>query len=146
MGEMLYAISKKYGVSIEALKTANKLSTDQISRGQELIVPESEQNYLLYEVKSGDTLFGISKKFGKKVEEDLKAIAQKFVDTSFENITKVFIENSDGVSISAETLDAPLQDIYDAYSGHKLDYTVEENQSKAFSAFFDKVIDEPVLA
>ena len=87
-------------------------------------------------------------RFAEKLQMDgfSKAIAQKFVDTSFENITKVFIENSDGVSISAETLDAPLQDIYDAYSGHKLDYTVEENQSKAFSEFFDKVIDEPVLA
>ena len=69
MGETLYAISKKYGVSVDDLKSANQLSTDQISRGQELIVPDSQQNYLLYEVKSGDTLFGISKKFGKKVEE-----------------------------------------------------------------------------
>jgi LysM repeat protein len=69
MGETLYAISKKYGVSVDDLKSANQLSTDQISRGQELIVPDSQQNYLLYEVKSGDTLFGISRKFGKKVEE-----------------------------------------------------------------------------
>jgi LysM repeat protein len=69
MGETLYAISKQYGITVDVLKTANKLVSDQISRGQELIVPDSDQSFLLYEVKLGDTLFGISKKFGKKVEE-----------------------------------------------------------------------------
>ena len=69
IGETLYAISKQYGISLEALKSANKLSSDQISRGQELIVPNSEQAYFFYEVKQGDTIYGISKTFGKKIEE-----------------------------------------------------------------------------
>ena len=69
MGETLYAISKRYGITVEALKSANKLDSDQISRGQELIVPSSDQNVIYYQVKSGDTLYGISKIFGKKVEE-----------------------------------------------------------------------------
>jgi hypothetical protein len=36
--------------------------------------------------------------------------------------------------------------IFDEATGHKMDYVDEEKQPKSFSAFFDKVIDEPVLA
>jgi LysM repeat protein len=36
--EGLYAISKKYGISVETLKTMNNLQTDSLSIGQQLII------------------------------------------------------------------------------------------------------------
>ena len=40
-GETLYSISRKYGVTLEALRTWNELVSNDISIGQELIVVES---------------------------------------------------------------------------------------------------------
>jgi LysM repeat protein len=37
--ETLYSISKKYGVSLEQLKTWNKLDTLDLKIGQQLLIP-----------------------------------------------------------------------------------------------------------
>jgi hypothetical protein len=39
-----------------------------------------------------------------------------------------------------------LKAIFDESSTHKLEYVAEENQGKELSAFFDKVMEESVLA
>jgi hypothetical protein len=39
-----------------------------------------------------------------------------------------------------------MKSIFDEASCLKLDYVPEENQAKELSAFFDKIIDESVLA
>jgi LysM repeat protein len=74
-GETLYRISVKYGVGIEALMAANSLSNaDHIYAGQILVIPQagyagtSEQvdtnQAETYVVRAGDTLSGISLRFG----------------------------------------------------------------------------------
>ena len=68
-----------------------------------------------------------------------------FKDTSFLNLTKVFADHCDGLSIGVEELDADIQQIYDAANVHKLDFTSEEAQAKSLSVFIDKVVDEPIL-
>lgn len=40
-GETLWSISRLYGVSLDALRLANALTTDLIYPGQELIIPEA---------------------------------------------------------------------------------------------------------
>ena len=72
-------------------------------------------------------------------------MADKFEDTSFLNISKVITENCDGVNVAVENLATDLREIFDASDCHKMDYGNEENQSKEYSLFFDRVI-ENVLA
>ena len=58
-GDSLWSISKKYNISVDELKNANNLSSNLLSIGQELIIPQSN-NYKTYIVKSGDSLFKIA--------------------------------------------------------------------------------------
>ena len=96
-GDSLYSISKSFGVSIEALKTANGLERDSIRPKQALSIPSlgakkavqvkakpssspskrssvetlrrDSEEMDSYVVEKGDTLSGISKKVGLSVEE-----------------------------------------------------------------------------
>ena len=96
-GDSLYVISKSFGVSIEALKTANGLEGDSIRPKQSLSIPSPRAGKAVqvagkpsispskklsvetlkrdseemdsYVVKKGDTLSSISKKVGISIEE-----------------------------------------------------------------------------
>lgn len=93
--DSLWAISKKYGVSISSLKKANSLSGNIIYVGQTLKIPSSSKTTSLksttktssktaavkakstssttYKVVKGDTLWGIAKKYGVSVSALQKA-------------------------------------------------------------------------
>ncbi len=74
-------------------------------------------------------------------------VADKFADTSFLNVTKSFIDYCDGLTVAVDNLTPELRSIFDnAANCHKLDYVQEENQSREYDAFFDKVLEESVLA
>lgn len=87
-GETLYAISKKYGVSIEAIKEKNQLGSEGISIGMELEIPVKTlngneiQREEYYIVKQGDTFYAITRKFNISVEQ-LKRLNKK-QDTSLD--------------------------------------------------------------
>ena len=66
-GDNLYAISKKYNVSVEDLKKTNGLINDILSIGQKIIIPTIEEPYDIYTVKSGDTLYSIAKLYNTTV-------------------------------------------------------------------------------
>lgn len=79
-GETLFSISRKYNVSVEKLKSLNGLKDNSLALGQKLKINESnfpdaglqqaqlpEQNY--HEVRQGESLYGISKKYGLTVEQ-----------------------------------------------------------------------------
>lgn len=77
-GDTLWQISRAYGVSIEAIKKANGMRRSHLYRGEKLQIPgygkaaqetakgeikrASKSGY--HVVRSGDTLWGISKKYG----------------------------------------------------------------------------------
>ena len=75
-GETFYGISRKYGISVKELLSANKLSEKDILKpGQKLSIPSktasskpSEMKVVSYTVQKGETLYSISKKFGTSVE------------------------------------------------------------------------------
>jgi len=81
LGDSLYAISKSYGVSIEALKEANRLKGNHLKPNQVLLIPtpkkrpagKNVQRSLpeteSYMVRQGDSLYTISKKAGVSIEE-----------------------------------------------------------------------------
>ena len=79
-GDSLYAISKKFNVTVDDIKKINNLSSNLLSIGQKLIIPTKSTNEIInannenfYTVKSGDSLYAISKRFNTTVD-DIKKI------------------------------------------------------------------------
>jgi membrane-bound lytic murein transglycosylase D len=84
-GDTLWRIANTYGVTVEDLRKWNRLSADGIQVGQRLIIeadspeitarlePQSTQEYT---VREGDTLWGISRKFGVDVSDLRRLNAQ----------------------------------------------------------------------
>ena len=68
MGDTLYGISKQFGVTVEALKLENDLTSNTLIVGQILRIPTLETT-VLYVVKRGDTLYGIASEYGVTVNE-----------------------------------------------------------------------------
>ena len=57
-GDNLYAIARKYGISVDKLKEINNLSSNLLSIGQKLLVPKIGGK--TYIVKAGDNLYKIA--------------------------------------------------------------------------------------
>lgn len=58
-GDTLYAIARTYGTTIDAIKRANNMTSNNLTIGRVLIIP-SGNGYNTYTVKAGDTLYGIA--------------------------------------------------------------------------------------
>lgn len=70
-GDSLYAIATKYGITVDALKEANNLTSSNLSIGQVLNLPTKttdEQETITYTVKSGDSLYKISQQYNTTVD------------------------------------------------------------------------------
>lgn len=74
-GETLYSISKKYGITVKELcLSAGIKDTDVIKEGQLLSLPKKEKKVTsekktdTYEVKAGDTLYSLAKKWDITVD------------------------------------------------------------------------------
>lgn len=112
-GDSLYSIAKKLGTTIEDLKSTNNLTTDNLSIGQVLKIPESssdEEKTTTYTVQSGDSLYSIARKFGTTVDT-LKSI---------NNLTTNLL--SIGQKLQVPTEDT-TQNTYTVQSGDSL-YTI----------------------
>lgn len=70
-GDTLYRIANTYGVSVNDLISANNLSSNILTIGQQLLIPikpVTEEEFVVYEVMSGDTLYSIARKYDTKVD------------------------------------------------------------------------------
>lgn len=70
-GDTLYRIANIYGVPISDLITANNLSSNILTIGQEIIIPikpVTEEDYVVYQVVNGDTLYSIARRFNTRVD------------------------------------------------------------------------------
>lgn len=76
-GETLYAIARRYDVSVEALMSLNGIAdAGKLFVGMKLTIPggpDSDPGPLEYVVKKGDTLYGIAKAHGVAVADIVKA-------------------------------------------------------------------------
>jgi len=71
-GDTLYGIASKLDTSVLELKKLNNLTTDNISVGQILNIPTKIVDIGdvdIYQVKSGDTLYSLAKKYNINVDE-----------------------------------------------------------------------------
>lgn len=67
-GDTLYSIARTYGTTVEAIKQANNMISNNLTIGRVLIIP-TESAYNTYTVKAGDTLYGIALANGTTVEK-----------------------------------------------------------------------------
>lgn len=72
-GDTLYSIALNYNITPDEIKKLNNLTSNTLSIGQELYIPEGtiieEINYVVYQVLPGDTLYSIAKKYNVSEEE-----------------------------------------------------------------------------
>ena len=72
-GDTLYGIANKYNISVEELKAINNLTSNTLYIGQQLKVPEKEaeetEDYEIYTVVKGDSLWLISQKYEVSVDD-----------------------------------------------------------------------------
>ena len=73
-GDNLYSIAQKFNVNVNELKNINNLSSNILSVGQQLIIPEKKENNVndidnYYIVVAGDTLYSIARKNRTTVDE-----------------------------------------------------------------------------
>ncbi len=80
-GESLWLISRLYGVDMDSIMKANKLTADSIlSIGMKLTIPQvrvasspvKEDNFEVYRVQSGDTLWEISRRYRVSLQDLMK--------------------------------------------------------------------------
>ena len=75
-GDNLYSIARKYNTSVSAISNLNNLSSNNLSIGQQLLIPvssdESNQSGSTYIVQKGDSLYSIARKFGTTVNDIIR--------------------------------------------------------------------------
>ena len=72
-GDSLWLIAQRYGTTVNAIKQANGLTSDELQIGQVLRIPVSQSPYVEYTVRAGDTLWELSRRYGTTVEAIMQA-------------------------------------------------------------------------
>lgn len=71
-GDSLWSIANKYGITVNDLKEMNKLENNILKEGQILKVKKADEilteDYLIYKVKDGDSLWKISNEYNTTVD------------------------------------------------------------------------------
>lgn len=69
----MYGISNQFGVSVTELAELNGIKGSNLQIGRELIIPSKSgtnpNNLFMYTIKSGDTLYGIARKYNTTVQD-----------------------------------------------------------------------------
>lgn len=69
-GDTLYSISRQVGISVDELKRLNNLSSNVLTIGQTLVIPNSSSSmYRTYIVQRGDSLYKIARDYGVSVDD-----------------------------------------------------------------------------
>lgn len=118
-GDSLWSIATKYGLTVDELKALNNITNNIIHVGQNLKVKaESEkpvEDYLLYTVKSGDSLWKIASKYNTTVatlksinnlKSDTLTINQQLLVPKNKDIDISIDENNQGIMYTVKSGDS----------------------------------------
>ncbi|MDR1466963.1 MAG: LysM peptidoglycan-binding domain-containing protein [Oscillospiraceae bacterium] len=145
-GDTLWNLAQRYGTTVDAIRALNNLTSDALSLGQELKIPNSptsnesriienerpkEKNNQQYVVKNGDTLWKLAQKYGTTVS-DIKSASRISSDNLSIGQRLTIPNSSSGV-------------IREASSDHQISYTVKSGDSlwmisKRYNTTVDKII------
>ncbi len=147
-GDNLYSIARKFDTTVAIIKELNNLNTNSLSIGQKLLLPGNDymesmnDNYQLYIVKSGDTIYNIAQTYGISVNE-LQAINNlKNTSLSVGQILKIPKSEIELIPLGAECVGngyiEPNYITYTVKSGDTLDsialdYDVSVNSIKTLN-------------
>ena len=77
-GDSLYSIANIYDTNVNTIKKINNLTSNNLSIGQKLLIPETYSspttvpNYINYTVKKGDSLYSIARNFNISIDTIIK--------------------------------------------------------------------------
>lgn len=115
-GDSLYSIANKYGITVDQLKKANNLTSNLLQINQVLNIPTepiNKEDYVVYTVKKGDTLYGIANSYNITVNELL----------TFNNL------NNNNLSIG-QNIKIPIQNIKEEQQTTEfIEYIVKKGDS-----------------
>mgnify|MGYP004527199363 CR=1 FL=1 len=137
-GDSLYSIAKKFGTTVDQIKKDNNLSNNNLEIGQSLIIVDNAgvesieecygpdtivpNDYVIYTVQKGDSLYSIAKKFGTTVAEIQR----------LNNLTTTALDVNDELKIPTSTS-----------SSTSRKYTVQKGESLySIAKKFNTTVDE----
>ena len=118
-GDSLYKIANEYGVSVDDIKKKNNLSSNLLSIGQKLIIPEVDVDNV-YVVQSGDSLYKIANEYGVSVDDikkknnlssNLLSIGQKLVIPEKDSGNVYVVKSGDSLYKIANKYGVSVDDI-----------------------------------
>lgn len=142
-GDTLYSISRKYDVDIQTIREINNLSNNNLSIGSILKIPievnPGTGDYSTYIVKSGDTLYSISRMFNMSVSE-IRSLNNLFSDSLYIGQVLRVVDNSidtnfEGLSCYGDNYKEVEYVLYRVVSGDNL-YSI----SRRFGVSVDDLI------
>lgn len=120
-GETLSSIARRYGVSVSALRTTNRISGNVIRPGQRLRIPGAAGDDLpaavIYTVRQGDALSTIAQRFGTTVTK-LKR-ANRLTNNTLRVGQRLEIPDAEPARAKRE-VEAPKSEIYVVRQGDTL--------------------------
>ena len=128
-GDTLYSISRIYNIPVNDIKKLNYLTSNNLSIGQVIRIPEKYNNYdemkvptfINYTVKSGDTLYSISKKYGVLVDSIIQDNSLKNNNLNVGQVLKIR---------TIGTTSSVLECFGDSYTpSSSIDYKVKKGDS-----------------
>ena len=90
-GDSLYNIALKFNTTVDAIKRLNGLTSDNISVGQVLKIPNTSTppSYFNYTVVAGDTLFLLAQRFGTTVQAIMELNGLTSANLSIGQVLKI---------------------------------------------------------
>ena len=128
-GDSLWSVAKKFNVSVEELKSVNNLSSNLLKIGQILKIPQEEietkpsNEYSIYTVQKGDSLYSIANRYNTTVDKLINynnlsstnlSIGQQLlipVEDKTEDTTTYTVKSGDTLYKIAERYNTTVTDI-----------------------------------
>ena len=67
-GDTLWGLAQRFNTTVDAIKTLNNLTSDNLSIGQQLLIPTNNQTTITYTVVAGDSLWLLAQRFNTNID------------------------------------------------------------------------------